>query len=303
MCWRQFDIFHDAAPLTATTGKLALQPIVNLGRLAIRGGDGNRAYRIFQNAYDAVTRQATRDIDGRDVDFRGFVAVPEQLQALRRFLWTILLADGTRALTTANRWDEALQHLNRYKGIGSRMLDGRQVAILARCANGDVNDALEIVDASSTLEPWEDAVAACLRTLCLRIANQPAEKSLDAMVNSYLRLEPTHQHVHFRTRLGLTVIDLTANTHQTDSSQVIAKVTWEAATNTDAHSASEVLAHDPCRANMTRADHAILTQIVDLSGLRRGKIPPDLLDDLMTSVKTSEAHLAQTLRGFSLVSW
>ncbi|MGH3922424.1 MAG: hypothetical protein ACRDTT_06070, partial [Pseudonocardiaceae bacterium] len=50
LCWRQFDIFQAVTPLTAKTAKLALQPIVNLGRLATRGGDGTRAYRIFENA-------------------------------------------------------------------------------------------------------------------------------------------------------------------------------------------------------------------------------------------------------------
>jgi hypothetical protein len=47
MCWRQFDIFHAATSLTAKTAKFALQPIVNRGRLATRGGDGARAYQIF----------------------------------------------------------------------------------------------------------------------------------------------------------------------------------------------------------------------------------------------------------------
>ncbi|MGH3754979.1 MAG: hypothetical protein ACRDRP_20235 [Pseudonocardiaceae bacterium] len=32
LCWRQFDIFRAATPLTAKTAKIALQPIVNLGR-------------------------------------------------------------------------------------------------------------------------------------------------------------------------------------------------------------------------------------------------------------------------------
>lgn len=64
---------------------MALQPLVNLGRLATRGGDDDRAYAIFPSTYDAVTNQVTRNIDGREIDFYNFVAGSEQHQELRRF--------------------------------------------------------------------------------------------------------------------------------------------------------------------------------------------------------------------------
>ncbi|MGH3814284.1 MAG: hypothetical protein ACRDUV_17840 [Pseudonocardiaceae bacterium] len=296
LCWRQFDIFQAATPLTAKTAKLALQPIVNLGRLATRGSDGTRAYRIFENAYDAVRTQAATEIDGRDIDFWKFVNQTDQRQELRRFLWTILLADGTRALTQAGRWGDALRHIEQYKGIGKRMLDGRQVAILARCTTGDYDAALDMLDDSSTPDPWEQAVATCLRTLCLRISNQPADTSAAAMVRAYLRLEPSREHLVFRTRLGLCVIDLAADVHRAGtSSQVIARVIREAVAGADAYSASDVLSHELCRSRMAQADEDTLADIVELSGLRRGTVPASLLDDLMTSAKMSEAQLAQVL--------
>lgn len=296
LCWRQFDLFRAAAPLAGETAKLALQPIVNLGRLATRSGDGTRAYLIFQNAYDAVTAPATTDIDGRDVDFRSFVNHAQERHNLRRFLWTILLADGTRALTTTGRWDDALTHLDRYKGVGARMLDGRQAAVLARCATADVDGALDMLDASSTPEPWEEAVAACMRTLCLRIANRPAQTSAAAMVRAYLRLEPAREHLDFRTRLGLCVIDLADDTHPAARSQAIARVIREAVVGADARSALDVLAHQPCRSSMAATDKAAVTHIVGLSGLRNATMPPNLLEDLSASVKASEAQLTQLLR-------
>ncbi len=293
LCWRQFDLFQAATPLTAKTAKLALQPIVNLGRLATRGGDGARAYRIFENAYDAVRTQAATEIDGRDIDFRRFVNQTEERQEIRKFLWTILLADGTRALTKAGRWGDALRHIEQYKGIGKRMLDGRQVAILARCTTGDYDAALDMLDDSSTPDPWEEAVATCLRTLCLRIGNQPADTSATAMVRAYLRLEPSREHLVFRTRLGLCVIDLAAEARRAGTSQVIARVIRAAVA--DAYSASDVLSHELCRSSMAQAEEDALAAIVELSGLRRGTMPANLLDDLMTSARTSEAQLAQVL--------
>lgn len=297
LCWRQFGIFQAATPLTAKTAKLALQPIVNLGRLATRGGEGARAYRIFENAYDAVRTQAATQIDGRDIDFQHFVNQTEERQELRKFLWTILLADGTRALTQAGRWGDALRHLEQYKGIGKRMLDGRQVAILARCTTGDYNAALDMLDDSSTPDPWEDAVATCLRTLCLRLGNQPADTATSAMVRAYLRLEPSPEHLLFRTRLGLCVTDLAADTHQASTPQVITRVIREAVTGADAYSASDVLSHELCRSDMAQADEDALAAIVESSGLRREAMPANLLDDLTTSAATSQAQLAQVFAG------
>jgi hypothetical protein len=63
LCWRQFDIFYAAAQLEARTSKLALQPVVNIGRLLIRSGEGTSAYRTFQSSFDAVTaRAATTEV-------------------------------------------------------------------------------------------------------------------------------------------------------------------------------------------------------------------------------------------------
>ncbi len=175
------------------------------------------------------------------------------------------------------------------------MLDGRQVAILARCTTGDHDAALDILDDSWAPDPWEQAVAACLRTLCLRIGNQPADTSAAAMVRAYLRLEPSHEQLLFRTRLGLCVIDLAADAHQAGTSEAIARVIREAVADADAYSASDVLSHKLCRPRMAKADADALAATVKLSGLRCGTIPAHLLDDLMTSTKTSEAQLSQLL--------
>jgi len=295
LCWRQFDIFQAATPLTVKTAKLALQPIVNLGRLATRSGDGTRAYQIFENTYHAVRTPAATQIDGRDIDFRHFVNQTQECQELRRFLWTILLADGTRALTTAGRWADALQHIEQYKGIGKRMLDGRQVAILARCTIGDHDAAIHLLDESCAPDPWEQAVATCLRTLCLRIANQPADTSAAAMVGAYLRLEPSPEHRVFRTRLGLCVTDLAADTQRAATLQVIDRVIREAVADTDAYSASDLLSHQLCRSTMAQADKDALAAIVESSGFNCGTMPATLLDDLLSSVKTSQTQLAQLL--------
>jgi len=206
LCWRQFDVFEAAAPLSATAAKYALQPVVNLGRLLTRSGHGDRAYQVYGNAYHAVTTATAASIEGRNIDFGPIVDQANHRRELTKFLWTVLLADGTRALTRAGRWDEALRCLEQHKGVGHRMLDGRQVAILARYAAGNSDHALALLDDSATPEPWEQAVAAYLRALCLRGTGRPAGVAVDAMINHYRQLDHTPGHAIFRSRLGLCVL-------------------------------------------------------------------------------------------------
>lgn len=295
LCWRQFDVFHAAAPLTARTAKLALQPLVNLGRLLTRSGQGARAYQVYRNLYDAVGTRTATTIDGRHIDFSRLVDHGGEHRELRKFLWTVLLADGTRALTKVGRWDEALNHIEQHRGIGKRMLDGRQVAILARCATGDHDSAIAMLDDSSTPEPWEEAITACLRTLCLNISDKPTGPSVTAMVNHYLQLDPTPGHSLFRTRLGLCVLDLADDPNRVGPPHVAAKIVREAVTSADAYIVRDVLSHTSCHMNMTEADKHALAEVIASSGLHCGTMPTELLDDLTASVRTSEAQLVHLL--------
>lgn len=292
LCWRQFDVFQAAAPLSTTAAKYALQPIVNLGRLLTRAGNGDRAYQVYRNAFHAVTTASATTIDGRDVDFGPLVDQDHQRRELTKFLWTVLLADGTRALTRAGRWDEALRHLEQNKGIGQRMLDGRQVAILARHVAGNSDQALSLLDNSTTPEPWEQAVAAYLRALCLRATNRPSGTAIAAMINQYRQLDLTPEHPVFRTRLGLCVLDLAGDALAQQLAEVIARDAVQAA---DAYAASDVLRHPVSRASLTDTDRRKLSETVESSGLRRKTIPANLRDDLMESARCSEAYLKQRL--------
>jgi hypothetical protein len=293
LCWQQFDLFHAARPLPLRAAKLALQPVVNLGRLLIRTGHHDRAYDLFQNLFTAVRNQTTTTLDGRPVDFSHFVNQLEHLKDIGQFLWAVLLADGTRALTRAGRWHDALQHLNHQKGIGKRMLDGRQVAILERHYAGDHTTARNLVDDSAVSEPWEQAIAAFLRALCTNAIEQRDEASVTGVVDVLLNLEPTPAHPAFRIRLGLCVLDL-APTGK--APHLATWITREALATTDAYTARDVLSHDMCCMNMSEQRRTTLAAIVQESGLNRGTMPADSLDKLMAAVSTSETQLAAGLR-------
>ncbi|GAA3762028.1 hypothetical protein [Salinactinospora qingdaonensis] len=294
LCWRQFTLFQRSAPLAGDTARLALQPLINLARLAIRAGDGMRAHHILRQIHSGVTSQNTRTIDNRTVDFHTFLRDPADLPEIHRFLWTVLLADGTRALTRAGRWNEVKQHLERHKGIGSRMLDGRQVAILCRATSGAHEAALALIDSSTTSEAWERAVAACLRTLCLHKANRESNQAAVAMVDTYLDL-PADTPIAFHTRLGLCVLDLT-DTRTQRRADIASRVLRRVLAYGDADSAAHLLDHPACETATDQTERAALASIIARSGLRQGWIAEDLAKDLFSAVTTSEENLARGLQ-------
>ncbi|MCW2948944.1 MAG: hypothetical protein JWR24_5661 [Actinoallomurus sp.] len=293
LCWQQFEVFLTVRPLNAATAKLALQPLVNLGRLLIRDGDGTAAYQLLEALFEAVKTQANTVIDGRNISFHDRIRDDDERREVVQWLWSVLLADGTRALTRAGRWAEALQHAEQHKGIGDRLLDGRQVAILAQCEAGHYDTACSLLADTSTPTPWEEAVAACLRVLCLRMADRPADSDITTMVDRYLGLEPARENAVFQVRLGLCVIDLAAGAR--DVPQVAGIVVRDALEATDAYAAHDALSHETCLSHTAVDASKALTEIVRTSGLGRGTMPAELLDDLTESVRISEASMADAL--------
>jgi hypothetical protein len=234
-------------------------------------------------------------IAGRRLSFRELTSTNEDHRTLCRWLWTILLADGTRSLVSAGRWDHALAHAERHGGIGQRLLDGRQVAILTRTLAGDPASALAMLKESATSEPWEQPVAACLTVLCLRTAARPANSAIAAMADRYLDLEPSPELLVFRTRLGLAVIDLAGGTGQPGTVQIAARLVDEAVTAADGYAAQDLLTHDKCRARLTSPQKQAQTATVQSSGLSNSTIPAHLMTDLLAAVETSETATARSL--------
>ncbi|MBX9427062.1 hypothetical protein [Streptomyces lateritius] len=119
----------------------------------------------------------------------------------------MILADGTRTLTAAGRWNEALAHIEKHDGIGLRMLDGRQVAVLAALSS-DPGYAADLLAQTTPGEPWENAITSCLTVMCHRAVRRPAHGLLSELADTYVQREPEIGITVFDTRLGLTVLDL-----------------------------------------------------------------------------------------------
>ncbi|WP_308222300.1 hypothetical protein [Kitasatospora sp. A2-31] len=73
--------------------------------------------------------------------------------------------------------ERALRHIEEHCGIGRRILDGRQVAVLARATTGDLPGAHALLEDTEPGDPWENAVTAVLTAAALAVALAVLEDS------------------------------------------------------------------------------------------------------------------------------
>lgn len=130
----------------------SLEPLVNLARLHIRDGHSDQALDLLRILVHGIAEGIDVVIDGILVSAGRLTLTPDDRRALRHWLWTVLLADGTRALAAAGRWEQAAVHAEANHGVGRRLLDGRQAVVLAHCAGGRLTAAQTVLDNSEPAE-------------------------------------------------------------------------------------------------------------------------------------------------------
>ncbi|WP_461013637.1 hypothetical protein [Streptomyces daliensis] len=293
LCWRHAEVFLGAQPLSAQEARYALEPVVNLARLLVRDGDGSSAYRVLEDLVHAAKSGGRAEVDGHTVRFENLTATQEDHHQLHRWLWTVLLADGIRALVTAGEWERARAQARQHRGIGTRLLDGRQVEIVGRCLAGDPADAHALLNSSVTAEPWERPVASCLAILCQHQAGKVEQTTLATMVQDYLSLDTPAELDLFRTRVGLAALDL-SELDPAHTSAITDRLLTEAAGGRNGYTAREVLAHPTCRERLEPATQRALRTALSSSGLGQGHIPTYLEQDLLHAAEHS-ATTAQHL--------
>jgi hypothetical protein len=262
-----------------TDARLGLEPIVNLARLHTRAGDGLDAWHLLETLYRAVASRTDTIIDDIDIPAADLTADPDRHRELCAWLWTVLLADGSRALATAGHWRAANHKLQQLNGIGRRMLDGRQIAVLAHATTGDHDQALVLVRATQPGEAWENAVTACLAVLCLP---HPTRSTVTELLAPCRKLDTTAGLAVFRTRLGLSLLDALSGDHDGLAADLIEHAA------TDGYAARDVLAHPACRGIATSDQVRVLAQLVETCGLDQGFLPNNIRADLSTALGTAE---------------
>lgn len=294
MCHRHAAAYLNACPLPVMSAIRGLEPLVNLARLHIRAHRPDTGRHRLQDLYEAVTASQPITVDGITVP-ADLTATADDRHEVRAWLWRVLLADGTRTLTTTGRWPEALVHIEKHRGVGNRMLDGRQVAVLATLIAGAPDRTLALLAETTPGDPWENAVTACLTVLCHRSQGRPTDQDVAAMLNHYEQVERAPGHAVFHTRLALTIIDAADGTTHPAAHHTVTTLIHHATTSPDGYVARELLAHPTCERAMTAPQARALWETVAACALGHQKLPPSLLTDLTAALDTSEAVLHHTL--------
>lgn len=273
LCWRQFEVFETARPLTLEVAKIVFEPIVNLSRLAVRDGDPGRGYAILEDLFEAVTASGTATIGGRDIETSGLLTDLEPRSEARRLVWTALLADGTRALVRAGRWREAQRHAEQRKGIGTRLLDGLQVAILADCADADYEAAAQRLATADLREEWERVVACWLTCFHAVLSGSPSDAQASEMVKAAAGLRSSEQgQAVFRTRLRLGAIKL-ASAVGINPGDLLEQAAGDVIESRDAHAAADILSASDDQGSacgLAPTQRSALEGLIDDAQLGRG---------------------------------
>ncbi|MEU4636003.1 MULTISPECIES: hypothetical protein [Micromonospora] len=268
-CHEHADAYLQAVPLDARAARYALEPLVNLARLHVRDRDGDAALCLLTSLFEAVSSRTDTVIDGQALPASQLTRSEDEHHEVKQWLWSVLVAEGARALAGAGRWSEAYAHLERHRGIGQRMLDGRQVAVIAHVTAGDPESARALVAGTARGEPWEEVVTGCLAHLC----DRSSRANLDLALEGYLGLRPAQGLAVFETRLGLTLVDASTGADQRILPKLVSEVVARAVGSGDACAAREVLLHEGLMAALDGWHTTQLRTTVSASGLILVSLP------------------------------
>lgn len=293
MCHEHANAYLHAAPLTAETAIRALEPVVNLARLEIRARDGDIGLDLLLRLVAAVESSTALSF--------GDVLVPANLlrtangrQEVHAWLWRVLLADGSRALTGASRWNDALTHVQKYQGIGVRMLDGRQIAVIYSLTTGESATAAELIAGTTIGDPWEQAVTSCLDALWHRTFAELNSSKANKLAESACAVPSEPGTVLFDIRLGLTALHTLGPGPAAE--RLVHALHRRITRAADGAAAREAHGDAHFSALATRKELESCRDLVKACGLGSGELPAPLRRDLISAVGISDRVIRRSLR-------
>ncbi|WP_327155532.1 hypothetical protein [Streptomyces tubercidicus] len=295
MCHQHAAAYLHACPLPGMSAIRALEPVVNLARLQIRAGRADDGRQRLLALYKAVGQSTAAEFEAITVP-ADLTATPEDRREVCAWLWRVLLADGTRTLTSTGRWNKALAHIEAHRGVGKRMLDGRQVAVLAALTTDDTPRAAVILADTMSGEPWEQAVTACLTALCRRAAGQLIAPHINDLVNACLERKAEVGMPLFDTRLGLTTLDVIGSVENVAAHRLLEDLVRRTTEARDGYAAREILAHPLCTALITGQQAYECHDLVRVCALGAHALPSCLQDDLTVALRTSDRVIRDSLK-------
>ncbi|MFC8876093.1 hypothetical protein [Streptomyces ardesiacus] len=294
LCRRHAAAYLHACPLSGMSAIRGLEPVVNLARLQIRAGHAEQGRRWLLALYAAVEAGTAARFEGITVP-SDLTATDDDRREVRAWLWRVLLADGTRTLTTKGRWTEAEAHIEAHRGVGSRMLDGRQTAVLAALTAGNTARAAALLADTTPGEPWEQAVTACLTVLCRRAAGQPVDRQVADLVTAYIGRKTEPGMTVFDIRLGLTVLDATGSTGSPSARSIVDDLHRRTTEAQDGYAAREMLAAPLFTEIASGRQAQDCRDLVRACALGAGALPDELRGELAAVVRTGDSVIQASL--------
>ncbi|WP_326645252.1 hypothetical protein OG884_12605 [Streptosporangium sp. NBC_01755] len=295
LCWRQHRAFAKAGSLTGDIAVMALMPLVNIARLLIREGDGEGAYDVLRRLYRAAQQRGTAEIRSHNVDLSALLGTEADHRKVCEELWVTMLIDGARALARIGRWTEAAETMAAHRGIGNRLLDGRQIMIMSLMERGLSQQARAAIESTAPTEPWENAIAALLRIYCRPATSPTPQPELELVLREALTLitPPDPATAAFQVRLGLVTLDLTRD--RTGPCPALLQDAIVDVAILDAYAARDVLNHHLARSRLTSEQRQKLNDVLTASGLGAGKLSPTHMHVLTTAVDEADVALRRLL--------
>ncbi|WUH90317.1 hypothetical protein OG900_09530 [Streptomyces sp. NBC_00433] len=296
LCWRQYEVFAAAGYLIGDIAVMALMPVVNIARLLIREGDGEAAYDVLTRLYRAAQQRSSAEIRGRTVDLAALTGTEADHRKVCEELWMIMLIDGARALAQVGRWTEAAHAMTAHRGVGNRLLDGRQIMIMSLLERGLEQQARAVIESTVPAEPWENTIADLLRLSCWPAGPPVLQPELDRALRGALALvRPADPATAaFQARVALTAIDLAGDRSGPYTTALLDAVVDVA--SADAYAARDVLHHDLTCSRITREQRQVLDAVLTASGLGAGSLTEAHTKSLTRAADSGAAALTGLLR-------
>ena len=172
--------------------------------------------------------------------------------------------------------------------IGVHLMEGRQAEIIAHRLHGHRTQARLILAQSTTTQPWEQDVAACLHLMCIQredelTAPSDAVPAIVAATARYTGRPRIAGYASYHARLGLTITTLAHPTLPAAATALLAWIARDAINSADGYAARDVLGfHEPID-GITDNQRSDLNRLAHEAGLGIGTLPPPILQRLTTS--------------------
>ncbi|WP_443064659.1 lantibiotic dehydratase [Streptomyces sp. NBC_00582] len=186
-------------------------------------------------------------------------------------------------------------HIEAHRGVGKRMLDGRQVAVLAALVEGDTARAAVLLADTMPGDPWEQAVTACLTGLCRRDAGQTGDGHLADLAAAYLERRSEPGMTVFDARLGLTVLDPIGSADSPAAHRIVEDLHRRTTEAEDGYAARENLAHPLFTEIATDRQVQDCRALVRSCALGTGTMSDELKGELTAALRASDSVIRESL--------